>query len=151
MRFLSMLILSFVPLFSTETFAENLFDKKIDGVEYICRKGNSWEFCLWKESPDWILLDHDNGKHNLLNLGTPQDGYLWLLRSEFGKNKHSKITLFEVQCKQPRFRVVQIAKYTKPMMQGEAKTLINDDDKWYFIVPNSIAEIMMKLECGKFK
>lgn len=151
MRFLSMLILSFVPLLSSETLAEAIFDKKIDGVEYLCTKVEEVEICVWKQRPDWLMLSHDKDGNILINSGEPKDGRCWWLESEFGKKKQSVVSLLEVQCKQWRYRILQTTVFTKPMMEGKNKNVQNYDNGWRYPIPNTVGDVMLQLECDKFR
>lgn len=150
MRLLSVLAILSLPLFTAQALASDFFDKKIDGVEYACRNDNGFDVCVWKQRPDWVMLEHDKNGNLLINWGDDNDGRCWWLNSEFGKKKQSTVFFLEVQCKQWRYRVLQTTVFSKPMMEGKSKNVKNYEE-WQYPIPNTMADVMMQLECDKFR
>ena len=147
MRFLSMLILAFVPLLSTEALAKSIFDKKINGVEYICEKRDSSEFCFLKKDPYWFLLARKRDAQLLINCGEPKDGLCLIMQSYFGEKKHSLVSMYEVQCKTNKVSHVLTLIYDKPMMEGKIINKFEKDRSWISPKPRTPLYDALTIEC----
>lgn len=77
---------------------------------------------------------------------------VWVLQELKSRGKYGEMSrraLWEYNCREERFRALQLTFHTDPMASGSRLVSDNDPSDWHYIPPSTGGAVLLKLVCAK--
>ena len=104
---------------------------------------------------NWIKIDVDPiGHTHYIDIGRikylDNHIYVWTLIDYLKRDNEgffSMVTYMQIKCELPKFKLLDISFYRRPMGKGIGKHYNTSDMKWQYPPPNSMVERSIKIAC----
>ena len=104
----------------------------------------------YEQLPGWTLLERGDVVVYWVRPGPSNDRARLWIRQEYPRGQggyRSNLSLLEVDCSAPRYRVAQFTDYDGPQTSGRAYPTPRQSQIWQYAPPGSIAERLVQYTC----